>query len=148
MAALLERHRITETVAADLNTYLDLPHRIEVTTRSCGGRGSGYDTDTRRIELCYDDLTEDRELFEHAGDMSTDEPVAAVARETLYHEAGHALIDTLGLPMPDARAEEDAADRFAQLMLLRDGRPEGEQALLTAATRDTWTRDLGAALRR
>ncbi|WP_405449110.1 DUF4344 domain-containing metallopeptidase [Streptomyces erythrochromogenes] len=204
MAALLERHRITETVAADLNTYLDLPHRIEVTTRSCGG--SGYDTDTRRIELCYDDLTEDRELFEHAGDMSTDEPVAAVARETLYHEAGHALIDTLGLPMPDARAEEDAADRFAQLMLLRDGRPEGEQALLTAAraydlaaaahpdadpedehapdaaraeshrcaiygaapprhpnlatplrtdcphtwttTRDTWTRDLGAALRR
>ncbi|MEW2584225.1 DUF4344 domain-containing metallopeptidase [Streptomyces virginiae] len=133
IATLLDRHHVTETVTTDLNTYLDLPHRIEVTTRSCAGEGSGYDPDTRRIELCYDDLTEDRRLFEQAGDTPTDDPVTAVARETLYHEAGHALIDTLGLPAPDDRAEEDAADRFAQLMLLRDGRPEGEQALLTAA---------------
>ncbi|MET9570930.1 DUF4344 domain-containing metallopeptidase [Streptomyces virginiae] len=132
-ATLLERHRITQTVTADLNTYLDLPHRIEVTTRSCEGEGSGYDPDTRRIELCYDDLTEDRELFEQAGDTPADDPVAAVARETLYHEAGHALIDTLGLPVPDDRTEEDAADRFAQLMLLRDGRPDGERTLLAAA---------------
>ncbi|WP_234350576.1 DUF4344 domain-containing metallopeptidase, partial [Streptomyces sp. XY66] len=133
IATLLDRHRITQTVTADLNTYLDLPHRIEVATRSCAGGGSGYDPGTRRIELCYDDLTEDHELFERAGDTPADDPVAAVARETLYHEAGHALIDTLGLPAPDDRAEEDAADRFAQLMLLRDGRPEGERTLLAAA---------------
>lgn len=133
IATLLKGRRLTQTVTADLNTYLDLPHRIEVTTRSCAGEGSGYDPETQRVELCYDDLTEDRELFERAGEAPTDETVAAMARETLYHEAGHALIDTLHLPAPDARAEEDAADRFAQLMLLRDGRPEGEKTLLTAA---------------
>ncbi|MFD5622356.1 DUF4344 domain-containing metallopeptidase [Streptomyces yangpuensis] len=132
-AAVLKQHRITETVTADLNTYLDLPHRIEVAARSCTGEGSGYDPATRRIELCYDDLTEDRTLFENAGAGPADDQLAALARETLYHEAGHALIDTLGLPVPDDRAEEDAADRFAQLMLLRDGRPDGEQTLLTAA---------------
>ncbi|MGW6981721.1 DUF4344 domain-containing metallopeptidase [Streptomyces sp. NPDC054932] len=132
-AAFLRQRRITETVAADLNAYLDLPHRIEVVTRSCAGEGSGYDPGTRRIELCYDDLTEDRTLFETADRGPADEPLAAVVRETLYHEAGHALIDALGLPAPGDRAEEDAADRFAQLMLLREGRPEGEAALLAAA---------------
>ncbi|MFC9586034.1 DUF4344 domain-containing metallopeptidase [Streptomyces yangpuensis] len=103
-AAVLKQHRIAETVTADLNAYLDLPHRIEVVARSCAGEGSGYDPAAHRIELCYDDLTED-----------------------------HALIDTLGLPVPGDRAEEDAADRFAQLMLLREGRPDGERTLLTAA---------------
>lgn len=132
-AAVLKQHRIAETVTADLNAYLDLPHRIEVVARSCAGEGSGYDPAAHRIELCYDDLTEDRALFEDAGAGPTDEQLAALARETLYHEAGHALIDTLGLPVPGDRAEEDAADRFAQLMLLREGRPDGERTLLTAA---------------
>ncbi|WP_405529393.1 DUF4344 domain-containing metallopeptidase [Streptomyces avidinii] len=131
-AGFLKQRRLVELVTADLNAYLDVPHRITVVARSCGGEGSGYDPGSRRIELCYDDLTEDRKLFEDADRHPADEPLAEVVRETLHHEAGHALIDTLNLPVRDrGRAEEDAADRFAQFMLLRA--PEGDHILLTAA---------------
>ncbi|MFB7467905.1 DUF4344 domain-containing metallopeptidase [Streptomyces sp. NPDC056224] len=132
-ARFLKGRELAEAVAADLNAYLSLPYRITVLARSCAGDGTGYDPRQHRIELCYDDLAEERKLFEDADHRPADEPLAEVVRETLYHEAGHALVDALGLPVrEDDRAEEDAADRFAQLMLLR-GRPEGEQALLTAA---------------
>ncbi|MFD9478074.1 DUF4344 domain-containing metallopeptidase [Streptomyces nojiriensis] len=131
-AGFLKRSELVELVTADLNAYLDVPHRITVVARSCAGEGSGYDPETHRIELCYDDLTEDRELFEEADRRPADEPLSEVVRETLHHEAGHALIDALDLPVRDqGRAEEDAADRFAQLMLLRT--PEGDRTLLTAA---------------
>ncbi|MEU9304673.1 DUF4344 domain-containing metallopeptidase [Streptomyces sp. NPDC048269] len=132
-ARFLKERRLTETVAADLNAYLAVPYRLTVLARSCDGEGTGYDPKEHRIELCYDDLAEDRELFEHAGDPHPDDRLAEVVRETLYHEAGHALVDALDLPVGgDDRTEEDAADRFAQLMLLRDD-PKGEQTLLTAA---------------
>ncbi|MBT2445645.1 hypothetical protein J7F03_00800 [Streptomyces sp. ISL-43] len=113
-------------VVADLNAYVDLPHLVTVVARSCHGEGTGYDPDARRIELCYDDLTEQSELVTRGS-----EGLAEIVRETLYHEAGHALIDALDLPTEEGRAEEDAADRFAQVMLLRD--PEGDDTLLVAA---------------
>ncbi|MEU9146195.1 DUF4344 domain-containing metallopeptidase [Streptomyces sp. NPDC048349] len=153
---LLKAGKSAESALADLNDYLALPHRVSVVARSCSGEGTGYDPQRRRIELCYEDLTEQRALFEQAGDPRPDERLAEVVRETLYHEAGHALVDALDLrPGGDRaeedaadRAEEDAADRFAQVVLLRgrsDGGPApgprgagalpsgGEQVLLTAA---------------
>ncbi len=131
-AGFLKRRRLVELVTADLNANLDVPHRITVAARSCAGEGSGYAPGTHRIELCYDDLAEERKLFEDADRHPADEPLAEVVRETLHHEAGHALIDVLDLPVRDrGRAEEDAADDFARFMLLRS--PEGDRTLLTAA---------------
>ncbi|MFB6616090.1 DUF4344 domain-containing metallopeptidase [Streptomyces sp. NPDC085524] len=129
-ARLLRDRNLVEPELTDLNAYLRLPHRVTVVARSCAGGGTGYDPAEHRIELCYDDLAEDRELFARAGSPHPDEDLADVVRETIHHEAGHALADALDLAL-DARAEEDAADRFAQLMLLRT--PGGETALLTAA---------------
>ncbi|MFZ3472530.1 DUF4344 domain-containing metallopeptidase [Streptomyces sp. 4.24] len=117
---------LVELTVDDLNDYVELPHRVTVVARSCHGEGTGYDPETRRIELCYDDLAEQRDLF------GRDEDVAEAVRETLYHEAGHALIDALDLPDEGDRAEEDAADRFAQVALLTRDR-EGDDTLLTAA---------------
>ncbi|MCX5194750.1 DUF4344 domain-containing metallopeptidase [Streptomyces sp. NBC_00249] len=128
----LKDRSLPESAAADLNAYLRLPHRVTITARSCAGDGSGYDPDTHRIELCYDELTEQRELFTRAAEPLTDDQLAALVRETLHHEAGHALADALDLPLASPRAEEDAADGFAQHMLLRTG-PDGRAALLTAA---------------
>ncbi|MFB0628193.1 DUF4344 domain-containing metallopeptidase [Streptomyces sp. AB3(2024)] len=71
-------------------------------------------------------MVQEREL------LTDEEAVADVVTETVHHEAGHALADALDLPFPSARAEEDAADRFAALMLIREG-PDGERALRTAA---------------
>ncbi|WP_329380127.1 DUF4344 domain-containing metallopeptidase [Streptomyces sp. NBC_01351] len=128
----LRNWQIADFVLADLNAYVDLPHRVMVVARSCAGEGTAYDPSERRIDLCYEDLVEEREAFERAESWLQDEDLADLTRETLYHEAGHALRDALDLPDAGARAEEDAADRFAQLMLLR-GHPEGEDTLLTAA---------------
>ncbi|MFE5535218.1 DUF4344 domain-containing metallopeptidase [Streptomyces sp. NPDC056492] len=125
-ARFLREQRLPERTADALNAYLGLPYTVEVLARSCAGEGSGYDPGTRRIELCYDDLAEERELVTADGD------VADVMTETLYHEAGHALVDALDLQVGGARAEEDAADRFAALMLIREG-PGGERVLRTAA---------------
>ncbi|MBT2471900.1 hypothetical protein J7E97_29600 [Streptomyces sp. ISL-66] len=123
---------LADLAVAALNSSLDLPYPVTVVARSCHGEGTGYDPDTHRIELCYDDLAEERELFAAAGDANPDEPLSEVVRETIYHEAGHALIDALDLPDEGDRAEEDAADRFAQVLLL-DHDPEGDATLLTAA---------------
>ncbi|WP_328300494.1 DUF4344 domain-containing metallopeptidase [Streptomyces sp. NBC_00435] len=131
-ARYLRTWQLAELVLADLNAYVDLPHPVTVVAKSCQGEGTGYDPDTRRIDLCYDDLTEERELFTRAGRTTGDEELSEVVRETIYHEAGHAVIDALDLPDEGARAEEDAADRFAEVaLLLRD--PEGDDTLLTAA---------------
>ncbi|MET9695943.1 DUF4344 domain-containing metallopeptidase [Streptomyces sp. NPDC006529] len=127
----LRAGRGAEDAADRLNAFLVLPYDVTVVARSCAGEGSGYDPATHRIELCYDDAVDDRALFERAGDRPADEAVGAVWTETLFHEAGHAVADALDLPAED-RAEEDAADRFAALMLLRQG-PPGERALRLAA---------------
>lgn len=125
-ARFLRNWAITEFTLADLNDYVDLPYLVTVVAKSCRGEGTGYDPDTHRIELCYDDLAEQRAA------TARDEDLAEAVRETIHHEAGHALIDALDLPDQGDRAEEDAADRFAQVvLLLRD--PEGDQTLLTAA---------------
>ncbi|MFE2245965.1 DUF4344 domain-containing metallopeptidase [Streptomyces lavendulae] len=125
-ATLLRTRKPAERAAAALNSYLDLPRPVTVLARSCAGEGTGYDPDTRRIELCYDDVAQEREL------LTDEEAVADVMTETVHHEAGHALVDALDLHFPSARAEEDAADRFAALMLIREG-PQGERALRNAA---------------
>ncbi|MEU7551204.1 DUF4344 domain-containing metallopeptidase [Streptomyces sp. NPDC044571] len=131
-ARFLRERRTAERAADALNAYLDLPYRVTLMARSCAGEGSGYDPQARRIELCYDDLAEDRALFEAAGRRPAGDAVEAVVAETVHHEAGHALVDALDLPVGGDRAEEDAADRFAALMLLREG-PSGEAKLRTAA---------------
>lgn len=124
-ARFLQTWKPAEFTLADLNAYVELPYPVTVLAKSCHGEGTGYDPDTHRIELCYDDLTEQRELFD-------EEDLSQLVRETIYHEAGHALVDALDLPDDGDRAEEDAADRFAQVALLtRD--PEGDGTLLVAA---------------
>ncbi|MET9365665.1 DUF4344 domain-containing metallopeptidase [Streptomyces sp. NPDC006632] len=131
-SAFFLRDRNTAAAAAHaLNTLLTLNQQISVAGRSCNGEGSAYDPQTRTIDLCYDDTTEDRALFQNAGRHPADDEAAAIAAETVYHEAAHALIDLLDLPLTN-RQEEDAADQFAALMLLRTGLP-GERQLRTAA---------------
>lgn len=130
-ASLLRGRKTAEAAATSLNALVALDQQITVVSRYCDGEGSAYDPQNHRIELCYDDTAEDRVLFQDAGRRPGDDEATAVATETLYHEAGHALIDLLGLSLTDHQ-EEDAADQFAAFMLLRTG-PDGERQLRTAA---------------
>ncbi|WP_126641201.1 DUF4344 domain-containing metallopeptidase [Embleya hyalina] len=146
-AAFLRARRPMEAAVEALGAFVDPGREIAVVGRSCGGAGSAYDPETRRIEVCYDDIADERALFERGGHRPADDEVVAVLVETLYHEAGHALADVLRLPF-DERAEEDAADRFAALMLLRQGvggerqlRAAVEEYRLSAAEADGADRD-------
>ncbi|MFD5887341.1 DUF4344 domain-containing metallopeptidase [Streptomyces sp. NPDC060334] len=125
-AAFLRDGKHADRAVTRLNAYLDLPDRVTVVARSCAGEGTAYDPAAHRIDLCYDDMAEDREL------LTTDEKVGAIVAESVYHEAGHALVEALELPVGPDPDEENTADRFAALMLLREG-PDGERALRTAA---------------
>ncbi|WP_331723574.1 MULTISPECIES: DUF4344 domain-containing metallopeptidase [unclassified Streptomyces] len=129
-AAFLRGRRVLEQALADVNAFSHA-EAVAAIGRSCGGEGSAYDPGARRIEICYDDVAQERELFEDAGVRPADDEVTAVLTETFFHEAGHALADALGLDLGD-RAEEDAADQFAALMLIRRG-AAGEGQLRVAA---------------
>ncbi|MFE5333414.1 DUF4344 domain-containing metallopeptidase [Embleya sp. NPDC056575] len=150
-AALLRDRAAMEAVAAALNDFVAPGREITLVGRSCAGAGSAYDDATGRIAMCYDDVSDVRETFEGGGRHPADDEVLAVVTEVLYHEAGHALVDTLDLNVADA-AEEDVADRFAAFMELRRG-AEGERQLravleeyrLSAAEDDQTDEDATAA---
>ncbi|MGP9018868.1 DUF4344 domain-containing metallopeptidase [Streptomyces sp. BR1] len=130
-AAFLRAEKTLEKGSTALNTFLALEHEVTLIGRSCHGEGSSYDPETRHVEICYDEVAEDRKLFQDAGYPRPDEAVNAVVAETVFHEAGHALIDVLDLPL-GGRNEEDTADQFAAIMLIRQG-SDGEHQLRLAA---------------
>ncbi|GHH44554.1 DUF4344 domain-containing metallopeptidase [Streptomyces candidus] len=135
-AAFLRGRKTVEGAAADLAEFLGWGGRepLALVVKSCGGQGSSYDPEARRIDICYEEVTETRALLREGGRRgATDDAVHAVQLETLLHESAHALIDVLGLNLPGN--EEDAADQFAALMLLRGGAPGAHQ--LRAAA-DAW----------
>ncbi|WP_217143083.1 DUF4344 domain-containing metallopeptidase [Streptomyces sp. AC627_RSS907] len=132
-AAFLRGRKVVEEAASAVSALVEVDRPISVGVVSCDGEGSSYDPEFTRVEVCYDEVSETRELFRRAGPGRADDDVAAVMLETLYHEMAHALVDVLGLRVRGR--EEDAADQFAALMLLRGG-ALGEQRLLAAA--DAW----------
>ncbi|MFI1105040.1 DUF4344 domain-containing metallopeptidase [Streptomyces melanogenes] len=141
-AAFLRGRRVLEQASAEANA-VGRAGAVAVVALSCAGEGSAYDPGARRIEICYDDVAQERELFEDARVRPADDEVAAVLAETFFHEAGHALLDRLGLDLGD-RAEEDAADQFAALMLIRRGEA-GERQLRVAAREYELSAAAGAA---
>lgn len=132
-AAFLRERKLVEEAAAAVADFVTVDRPTPLVVLSCDGAGSSYDPEARRIEICYDEVSETRDLFAQAGRPRADDEVAAVLLETLFHETAHAVIDTLDLPVTGR--EEDFADQFAALMLLRKG-AAGERQLRAAA--DAW----------
>ncbi|MGW4273936.1 DUF4344 domain-containing metallopeptidase [Streptomyces seoulensis] len=132
-AAFLRQRKLVEKAASAVTALVEMERPLSLGVVSCDGEGSSYDPERTRVEVCYDEVSETRELLRRAGPRRTDEGVAAVMLETLFHETAHALVDVLGLRLRGR--EEDVADQFAAVMLLREGAP-GEEQLLAAA--DAW----------
>ncbi|MFC4608743.1 DUF4344 domain-containing metallopeptidase [Streptomyces maoxianensis] len=129
-AAFLRKWKVAEEAAEAVDALVDVDRPVSLVLGSCGGEGSAYDPEADRVEICYDEVSEARELFQRAEPRHADDDVAAVMLETLFHETAHALVDVLGLRT--SGREEDFADQFAALMLLRKG-VSGERQLLAAA---------------
>ncbi|MFF4738566.1 DUF4344 domain-containing metallopeptidase [Streptomyces sp. NPDC001262] len=133
----LRTHAVPEQVAEDLNDALQLPERIRIVSHSCTGDDDypEYDPNTRKIALCYEYVGRVRSAFQEAGASDPDMRTAGVVTESLYHEAAHALVDTLELDFDGS--EEDVADRFAAYRMIPQG-AEGRAGLLAAADNYVW----------
>jgi len=129
-AAFLRGRGLVEEAAAAVAGLVKVKRPVDVVVRSCGGEGASYDPETRTVEMCYEEVSETRDLFQQAGRPESGDEVEAVLLETVFHETAHALVDVLSLRV--IGREEDFADRFAALMLLDKG-AVGEQQLLAAA---------------
>ncbi|MDX3248625.1 DUF4344 domain-containing metallopeptidase [Streptomyces sp. ME18-1-4] len=129
-AAFLRKRRLPEEAVRSVTALVEVSPPVAMVVRSCHGEGSAYDPDTRRVEVCYDEISETRDLYQDAGQPLSDDTLSAVTLETLFHESAHAVLDALDLRA--SGREEDFADQFAALMLLRQG-VRGEDRLLAAA---------------
>lgn len=130
-ADLLQGNGILEEFADTMNESLMIPEDINVIARECDEANAFYDPEARTIELCYELPALERELFVDSDltDEEIDEALLMSARGTLYHEAGHALISELELPITGR--EEDVADQLAAYMLSAD--EESAQHLVAIA---------------
>lgn len=118
-----------------LGEQIEVPVLVPVVFKSCGEPNAFYYPATRSIGMCYEWITRRQNLVRAnlsspTPDMITD----AVMRSTLnvfYHEAGHALVDLLDIPV--LGREEDAADGFGAFILLERGLPQDAYTILQGA---------------
>ena len=116
-------------IGADSVTgYLTLLEHIPVNFEACGTANAWY-SNTGAITMCYELADEYTSLFRES-EINTGYGVANALHWVFMHELGHAVIDMYGLPI--VGQEEDAADQFATVMLLREGR-DGARALQAMA---------------
>jgi Putative metallopeptidase len=127
--AVLDSRALTD-FADQLSELVAMRQAVTVDTQACGKSDASYDRDAYRIAIC-DELVRDlgETLFANlAGDRAEQAVVYAVTL-TFLHEAGHALVHQLALPIEGS--EEDAADQFAAYIL--GGNPDADQTAMNGA---------------
>ena len=114
-----------ETIADAFNAAWKLPRDLTVKHELCGESNAFYRHRDSTIRMCFELLEEIEEAFAsqvEAGTIDEDRSEGFVVGTWLFiflHELGHAVIDLYDLPV--LGMEEDAADKFASLVLIEDG---------------------------
>ena len=109
--------RLLDTVLAGLNDTLRVPENVIVAATECGEPSAHYRPEARRVSVCYELLDE---LTRRFGRMEgSDILIAGTFAFVMLHELGHAVVHVLDLPVTGR--EEDVADQFATLLMLREG---------------------------
>ncbi|HEX9105976.1 MAG TPA: DUF4344 domain-containing metallopeptidase, partial [Longimicrobiales bacterium] len=130
----LQGDRVLERAASRLNAFVTLPTDVVLAFQECGDDDAFYEKG--RVTFCYEEVADYADLLAPG---RADQPLTE--RETrrvedaasffILHEAGHALVDVLSLPVTGK--EEDAVDQFAVYFLAETGPPEGRSDALRAA---------------
>lgn len=129
----IKEEKLLQKAADQLNRALVLPEDITLRAKDCGEQNAFYDPNDRSVTMCYELMERFYQTFRSAGDA---ENVAYgkmfdAVRFVFLHEIGHALIDVYKLPVTGG--EEDAADRLAAFVNLRELGDEGVRAVFAAA---------------
>lgn len=130
--AELKAEKALETLAVDLNSYLEIPTDVWISVGECGEVNAYYYPSDQLIIICYEMV---REVYYGALEEGWPEDEAELATMNateffFYHELGHALIHVLELPVTGR--EEDAVDQLSVYALAHMS-DEGEVPALDAA---------------
>jgi hypothetical protein len=114
----LEHSGVLPALVEALNTLFVLPRNVGMKIVECEEANAYYDTEAKEISLCVE-LMEG--MAETLAEQYEDEDELATALAGAYiavalHEAGHALVDVLELPITGR--EEDAVDQLSAWMLI------------------------------
>lgn len=128
----LQRARLFETAAKQVNRTIAIPRPIDVQLVDCGTVNAFYDPEGVRIIVCYELFGYLAQTFQPTtrSDDELANAVAGAAFFAFFHELGHALRHQLDLPLTGR--EEDAVDQLATLTLLDDENRGAEMALAGA----------------
>jgi hypothetical protein len=120
-----------QTLARELNATLRVPRPIRLRYAECEEANAYYDPAARRITYCFELIEQIAEDFGARLDDDAElaQAVAGASRFIVLHEAGHALVDVLSLPITGR--EEDAVDQLSTWLLVGDA--AGDDAVLSAA---------------
>jgi hypothetical protein len=133
----IEIARAVRKVAPALGKALRLPRPLAIKFENCGKENSFYDPARHAIRICH-------ELYESILIGFVISPMTlAKATEmanaamvfVILHEAAHAVVGELSLPVPGNA--EDAADELATILLARLGKPGARAALAAMGFFDT-----------
>ncbi len=121
-ANMLQQRTYLESLVSTLNTQIALPYDIWVVGAQCDEVNAFWAPDAQSIIICYELFEYLNEVF-RAGTSSLEEldnEVLGAVEFIFYHELGHTLIDTFGIPYTGR--EEDAVDQFSSIILMNQGK--------------------------
>jgi hypothetical protein len=128
----LRAMRVLERLSEYLSP-LELPRPLTLKVQGCDGRMNAYYWDDV-VMVCYEYFDF---LLKVAPQMPTPEgltrhqALAGMTADVFLHETGHAVFDMLGIPF--LGREEDAADQFSALAILRMSMDDSRRLFLGVA---------------
>ena len=114
----MQESGVLQDLAEALNLTLVLPRDVGMRFAECGEANAYYDSDERQILMCLELMEGMAETLQgqFEDDDSTTDALAGAYISVALHEAGHALVDVLELPVTGR--EEDAVDQLAAWLLI------------------------------
>ena len=129
---LLQERQALEKIR-DLLRPLRLPHRVLLQVRDCDGVSNAFSNEDSVI-VCYEFLDD---IWKKVPEQTTPAGIAPIDAligpfmDVFLHEAGHVAFKALKIPL--FGREEDAADQFSAIIMLRFDKEEARRLILGSA---------------
>jgi hypothetical protein len=114
----MEKSGTLKALAEALNAIFVLPRNIKMGFTECGEANAYYESESHKISICLELMQGMAETLEgqFEDDEATSDALAGAFIAVVLHEAGHALVDVLEIPITGR--EEDAVDQLAAWILI------------------------------